>query len=154
MKEITLTRGKVALVDDADCEWLSQWKWRSRLANKRYWYAATGRTTLMHRVILGLVGRQVCDHIDGDTLNNQRYNLRESSYAGNAQNRNKQSKTIFKGVHFNKRQGRFAVRVRVNGMKRHVGYFDDPVDAAKAYDRAALESYGEFARTNQMLGLI
>jgi hypothetical protein len=81
-------------------------------------------------------------------------NLREATYSGNAQNRNKQAHTIFKGVHFFKQIGRFAVRVRVNGAKKHVGYFDDPVDAARAYDRAAIQSYGEFARTNQMLGLI
>ena len=152
MKEIELTQGKVAVVDDCDFEFLNQWTWTALLCNGKFWYAKRGNGIYMHRVVSGAGPRAVTDHRDGDTLNNRRYNLRVTTYSGNAQNRdkNRKSASLFKGVHFNKRAGKFAVRCK----RKHFGYFSDPQEAALAYDAAAIALCGPFARTNKMLGLL
>lgn len=165
MREIPLTRGKVALVDDCDYEWLTQWKWCARPVSWRgspkvVWYAVRKRlkndggrrvgNISMHTAILGLQKGEKCDHRDGDGLNNQRWNLRRCTEKQNQGNRGKDwdNQSGYKGVRF--KDGKFEVSLK----SRYLGRFTDPRDAARAYDTAAVDYYGEFARTNAMMGLV
>lgn len=90
------------------------------------------------------------DHLDRDPLNNQRDNLRLASRSQNGANRNirKNSLSGYKGVSWHKTAKKWTAKLTLNGKLIHLGYFDDPIDAAKAYDQAAREYFGEFAVTN------
>jgi hypothetical protein len=154
MKEIPLTQGKVALVDDADYEWLGKMKWYAfRNGKGRIYYAARkklGRVVFMHRDIMGVAGKIEIDHRDSNGLNNQRHNLRVCTHSENMKNikKYKPSTSGYKGVNFDKKVGRFRARIRVNLKLISLGYFDDPAEAARVYDKAARQYFGEFANTN------
>lgn len=158
MKTIPLTQGRVAVVDDKDYERLSQWRWFARRERCGNWYAARsvqlggGRVEclLMHRIILGAEPGQVIDHVDGDGLNNQRSNLRFATPTTNQWNRksNRNSSSAYKGVSWHKGTSKWAVEIRINGRRQHLGYFSDEKEAAHAYDRVSRKHHGEFARLN------
>lgn len=156
MKEIELTQGKVALVDDEDYEWLNQWNWCAvRLPNKNngsiHWYASRGWTRYMHRFILNLIGtKQRADHIDGDGLNNQRFNLRIATGAQNNMNRRnvREHSSQYKGVSWDYVNQKWMVRIKAKGYYMNLGRFVDEVEAALAYDRAAMHYFGEYANLN------
>lgn len=149
VKEMLLTRGRVAIVDDADYEWLSQWKWSYHKAGhaircKRVGGKATQR--IMHREILGFPSG-IVDHINGDRLDNRRENLRVTDAKGNAWNRGKQiSSSQYKGVR--PRYGKWLAQIQANGRKVHIGMFETEQEAALAYDSFARTLHGEYARVN------
>lgn len=156
MKGIALSQDKVAIVDDLDFPYLSQFKWTA-LKGRNTWYAVRnvvidGRTKmlLMHRLLLDAPTGLGVDHRDGDGLNNQRANLRLCNEQQNGQNRTLQSnnKSGYKGVSWDKRKRKWTARIKAHGKQPHLGYFDTAKDAARAYDAAALELHGEFARLN------
>lgn len=160
MKEIPLTQGRVALVDDANYGWLNQWKWCAARASCQYLFYATRNVRTsghryyehMHRAILGLQpgdGKQ-CDHVDGDGLNNQRSNLRISSQTENMHNRRKLivGTSKYKGVCWYRRERKWRARIRVNRKLISLGYFASETDAALAYNRAARKHFGDFALLN------
>ena len=162
MRSIELTQGQVALVDDADFDYLNQWKWRF-VADKRNpqytGYALRNimvggkETTIrMHREILGLVsGDGLCaDHINSNGLDNRRTNLRICVASQNQANRGKQKncKSGFKGVSWNKSNRKWVSLIQVLGKHIYLGGFDCKINAARAYDEKAKEVFGEFARTN------
>jgi hypothetical protein len=156
MKEITLTHGKTALVDDADFEHLSQFKWHAAKEGN-IWYAVRtasrreGRSSVrMHRLIIGAKPGTRVDHMDCNGLNNQRHNLRLCTHQQNLCNRpaTNANTSGFKGVSWYKRYQKWEANIAVNGKKRRIGYFDSLVKAACAYDDAARELHGEFARVN------
>jgi len=164
MKEIPLTRGLVALVDDEDYEWLIQWSWCARPSWNTF-YACRRKqrgpenprrvgNIDMHRVILGLQRGERCDHKDGNGLNNQRSNLRRCDYVQNNGNMalHKNNASGYKGVRF--RSGKWEAQISRGDRMFYLGRFVSPKDAARAYDAAALAYFGEFARTNQQMGLI
>lgn len=151
MKQIPLTQGKIALVDDGDYEWLTQWKWRyskSGYAIRSIWPEC--KTILMHRAIMNTPEGFEVDHIDHDGCNNQRSNLRNCSHAENTKNhlKHKNNKSGYNGVFWDKKNERWETRIRVDGRRIHLGRFESLEDAAKAFDKAALKYYGEFARLN------
>lgn len=156
MKEISLTQGKVAVVDDEDYPLLAALKW-SALKSKRTWYARTvvylnGRAInlQMHRLILRTPRGAQIDHTDHDGLNNCRHNLRSATPSQNCQNRRRRrdSTSGYKGVCLHKRIGKFQAYISQPGRILHLGYFLTPEEAALAYDAKARELFGEFALLN------
>lgn len=163
MKEIPLSNGMVALVDDEDWETLSQYRWhanpRPHRASRggRNWYAyrqeyrdGTTKTLSMHRQILGAKQGQDIDHRDGNGLNNCRSNLRFASKSQNMANRDvpKPAASGFRGVSWRPEKSKWYARINAFCRTRHLGYFHSPEQAARAYDRAAAELFGDFARLN------
>lgn len=156
-KEITLTQGKISIVDDMDFEYLSDYRWYAGL-HHGYWYAQTcsrgdsGKyiTVRMHRKILGVGIGVLVDHIDGDGLNNVRSNLRPATRAENSRNSRKQSNSTndYKGITFDARAKKWQALIRADGKSVSLGYFDTPEDGARAYDAAAKKCFGEFAHVN------
>lgn len=166
MIEIQLTQGQVALVDDIDAD-LAQYKWCAVL-NKDYIgggkYVVQRRTSvasglkieLLHRVILsrilgrGLTRNELTDHEDLDTLNCQRYNLRLATHSQNHANEGIRSTNTsgYKGV--SKSGNGWRSYIVQDYKQKSLGSYNTPEAAARAYDKAAREIYGEFARTNFM----
>jgi hypothetical protein len=146
---IPLAEGFYAYVDAADHEWLSQWNWH--VASGGYpARSGKGRTIFMHREIMRPPKGKLVDHQDGNKANNCRFNLRVCSHKENRGNMRKQIGTYsrFKGVSYNKRRDKHFAQCDFGGEHRWLGFFDDEVEAARAYDRAAVEECGEFAWVN------
>lgn len=149
--------GLVALVDEQDADEVLPYRW-TVLCQPPYrrFYAATnvqqGKSLLrMHRLILGIDDPRVeVDHIDGNGLNNVRSNLRIATRLQNARNLSRRSDNTsgFKGVSWRAKKGDWRAYIVCNGRQSHLGCFDNAEDAARAYDRAALERFGPFARLN------
>lgn len=138
--------GLVAVIDEADYELVSQFKWHPRKSGDGRIYAHSTRAGQMHYLITGY---EMTDHIDGDGLNNRRSNLRPVNHAQNQMNRRPQGgSSRYKGVHWFKPQKKWVARIVLNGRKVHLGYFTDEVEAAKAYDAAAVKHFGDYARPN------
>lgn len=103
----------------------------------------------MHRLIMGAVSGQIVDHINGNKLDNRRCNLRFCTKAENNRNRKTQRNvTGLKGVIWSKRDKVFSAKIRLNSKDIHLGRFKTAEEAARAYDKAAKELFGAFARTN------
>jgi hypothetical protein len=157
MKPILLTRGFVALVDDEDFEWAGQLTWYAELAGYAVYacrraHLEVGKPKVyLHRQILAATKAQIVDHRDHNTLNCVRENLRITNKAGNSSNRPKMRKvtsSIYKGVTFDKRNSKWVAQIESSGKHRWLGSFFDEAEAAKAYDRAANDLFGEFAYLN------
>lgn len=147
---IPVGAGKFAIVDPADADLVSRHNWNHTTRYATTWL--DGRLVLMHRLLMSPPDGMVVDHKDGDGLNNQRYNLRICSHQQNMCNRVNTIRTSrFKGVHF--RRDAWHAQISVNGEKIKLGCFTSEVKAARAYDRAAKELHGEFAKTNADLEL-
>jgi len=149
IRRIPLGHGKYAYVDAEDYEWLSQWKWRLRNG-----YAArrdgAGKTIFMHRQIMRAPEGRLVDHMDGNKRHNYRSNLRLCSSGENVHNAAKRAGTgsRFKGVYRHAKSGKWCAQIHFGGQPTHLGCFADEVEAARAYDRAAVERFGAFARPN------
>lgn len=158
-KEIQLTQGKVAIVDDDMYEYLNQWKWHVNKQGNTY-YVIRNKCTLlkkrvyesMHRLIMKPDKGFVIDHLDGNGLNNQRNNLRICTVSQNSMNRNKtvKNKSGFKGVIWWERNSTWKAEIRHNKKKIYLGYYKNIIDAARAYNEAALKYHGEFANLNNI----
>ena len=160
MKEIKLTQGKVAFVDDEDYEVLNQWKWYAHNTHG-IWYAYRNTNNgkkrtqlLMQRVILQTpIGMQT-DHINHNGLDNRRANLRACTPSDNQHNRliDRDKTSQLKGIYWNKKAKKWIARITFNMKLIQLGRFDSDIEAAKAYDQAAINHYGQFARTNFIEG--
>jgi AP2 domain len=151
--EITLTRGYVTVIDNEDRTITDDRTWHAHLVPHRNTvYACTkinSRHTLLHRL---LADWAEVDHADGDGLNNRRSNLRDGTGLRNKANKGLQANSTsgFKGV--SRRGAKWGAFIKVNRKQVYLGLFGTPEDAAAAYDRAAVRYFGEYARTNLMLG--
>ena len=153
MKEIPLTKGKVAIVDDEDFHLVSVYKWKFSnrgYAAKNYWENGKSKTILMHRLIMGNPEDYFIDHIDGNPLNNRRENLRIVTNHQNTMNQKitSKNKSGYKGGCWSKSNKKRAATVRNNRRQVHLGYFDNKHDAARMYNFWAADLYGEYARLN------
>lgn len=157
MKEIVLTQGKVALIDDADYAWLNERRWHAKKM-AGIWYAARfqrlggkGVTILMHREIMATPGGLVVDHIDGDGLNCQRGNMRNCPQRDNIMNQRPQRarSSKYRGVRWRKGD-RWEARIKINGRAMQLGCFATQEDAARSYNAAARTYFGAFARVNEL----
>ena len=148
---IPLTKGKVAIVDAQDYDWLSKYKWHAVKCDSRFYaYRSKNRRSVsMHREIMHAPKGMVVDHIDGNSLNNRRSNLRLCTVSQNHQNRRRTyGSSKYKGTWWDKRRNKWVSAITFNGKYIHIGCFDNETDAAKAYDRKAAELFGEFAYLN------
>lgn len=154
MKEIKLTRGEVALVDDSDFNFLNQWKWHVRQGhNTRYAVRVVTKrhTVSMHRVIMQVYRKDLLiDHIDLNGLNNQKNNLRICDKFQNAKNRRprKNGSSKYLGVSWCKTSKKWIAQININKKIVHLGRFSSEEEAAKAYDHRARLNHKEFANLN------
>jgi hypothetical protein len=155
MREIPLSQGKVALVDDVDVALVADFQWYAVRTgkDKKHTYArgrrigGDGRLLYMHRLILGAGKGQDVDHKNGQTLDNQRSNLRTATRQQNQGNRfRSSSNTGFKGVFHYPKCTRNPYLANCGGQ--HLGCFSTATKAARFYDMAARDRYGEFACVN------
>lgn len=157
MKYIELSRGFKTAVDDEEYKQLNEDKWYAHTDSKGFTYAVrtvwvNGKHSMvrMHRIILNAPKGSLGDHINGDTLDNQKHNLRLVTCQQNSQNRiaNKNSTSKFMGVSWNSRVKRWATQITHNRKHFWLGFFDDEKVAAKIYNEKAKELFGDFAKLN------
>lgn len=151
MRRIKLTQGKYTLVDDEDFEWLNQWKWYYLSIG----YAARGKGKnfiYMHRLIINTPKNLYTDHINNDKLDNRRCNLRICTNSENQTNRGKykRNKSGYKGVCWFKQTNKWQAQIRKNNKRFHLGYFQNKIDAAKAYNQKAIELHDNFVYLNRI----
>jgi hypothetical protein len=143
MKEIQLTQGKVAIVDDDDFEWLARQKW-----HYAHGYAANSKFEYMHRIILPCPGDMQVDHKNHDGLDNRRCNIRICTASQNIANNRKPTHgitSIYKGVHFEKFTKKWRAQIMHSGKSISLGRFETQDDAHNAYIRASREIYKDFS---------
>lgn len=162
---IPLTQGQNAIVDIDNFAFLSQWNWHAiadpSIKNSyaarvetvgRCSHCGSGiqRTLQMHRVILNCPEGKLVDHVNGNSLDNRKENLRIATEAQNARNHKAWTRNPsgFKGVHRNRGMKPWRARIVVNGKNIAIGFFESPEEAAKAYDKEAKKHHGQFARLN------
>jgi hypothetical protein len=153
-------KGYTVQIDEEDYERVTSLKWNTSLnldpRNKRYFIHSYRDTTgklcniSLHRFILGLIKYDgiICDHINGDTLDNRKSNLRKCNKEGNARNVriSKRNTTGYKGVVFHKRDKKYQANITVCNKKIHLGYYNTPEEAYRAYCKASEKYHGEFGR--------
>ena len=150
-KSIDVGMGRVALVDAEDYERLRGSQWRcSNLGDPRPYRTGTNGPEIMARVIMVAPPGLMVDHINGDTLDNRRANLRLCTHAENMKNRRKRCNSTqpYKGIE--KWRQRWYARLRCNGVRYCSAGFETPEQAAAEYNRLALQHHGEFARLNKL----
>lgn len=163
VSRIPLTKGRFAIVDAADAEWLGQWRWcfsgRRKTADGGYasrgtWDGQRCSIIYMHRLIAAPSGGEHVDHINGDKLDNRRANLRLCSPSENLCNKGPQcnNRSGFKGVSLHAASGRWSAQITRHGIHHYLGLFETPEVAAEEYNAAAIRLHGQFAFTNHTKG--
>ena len=160
---IKLSKGYEALVDSEDYEYLSKVNWHVKNNGDNNMYAV--RQTQkdkkrieisMHRLILGITDSQChVDHINGNSLDNRKINLRACTNAENRRNSKmfKNNTIGYRGVQFKKNLKKpYQARITCNNKTYHIGYFTTAKEAAEAYDKKAKELHGDFASLNFKVG--
>lgn len=162
MKEINVSnQKKKALVDDEDYERLSSHKWLLATGGgtkqQKYLYRSAGLKVnmKMHREILNLTDPLVyVMHVNGDAFDNRKENLlittSLSEISAGQKKTKKKTSSKYKGVYWKKREGKWIAAIRNNYKLKHLGYFHNEDDAARAYNEQAIEYWGDFARINEI----
>ena len=155
MKKIPLTRGLFAVIDDEDFEEVSKLTWQA-YKTRQYIYAYNARTkpngggVYLHRLLTGVKKGEMVDHINHDTLDCRRVNLRICTNKQNQANQKPKvgGKSKYKGVYPSCKKWIATIRDIKNSNKLRLGRFETELEAAIAYDKKAFEMYGEFAYSN------
>jgi hypothetical protein len=147
---ISLTQGKVTLVDDEDYDDLIRYKWEAcRVKTDSDIFIVKCRNISMHRYLLQVKDNELIDHRDGDSLNNQKNNLRICTKAQNMMNSKKtRGLSKFKGVSYNHKNRCWIAYIKLNYKQVYLGSFNIEETAALAYNKKAIELFGDFARLN------
>lgn len=158
MKRIPLTQGKFSIIDDEDYNELNKYKWFAQNTGNS-WRA--GRNTardkngkqkriFMSRFIMNCPKGLQVDHLNHNTLDNRRLNLRVCTLQENHWNEKKRRycKSQYKGIYKGAGRKKWQAAIKINGKRIILGYFYDEIEAAMAYDRNAEELFGEFACIN------
>jgi hypothetical protein len=157
MRQVSLTKGAIALVDDIDYNLVMSYKWHldaSGYAAHSFWDASTGKkhNVRLHRLLIRVKPLFTVDHVNGNRLDYRRANLRIATREQNMWNRRKFANRTsqFKGVKWRKLKsgGHWQATVTYHGKRQHLGSFDSEYHAALVYDWAASELFGDFARIN------
>ncbi|MBW3569683.1 MAG: HNH endonuclease [Gemmatimonadetes bacterium] len=157
MKKVPLSTGGFAIVDADDFERVNRHHWYRLASGRGHFYAVRmarkpggGKTMIrMHREVLRAAPGSLVDHRNHDGLDNRKENLRVCSHVENGQNRKPDkvgSASAYKGVQVSR--GRWRARIVVDGRQVSLGSFETQEAAARAYDAAALQYFGEYAYTN------
>ena len=156
MKEIPLTKGAVAIVDDDDWAELVRHKWyltTSGYAARDVWVPGGKKNRVyMHREIAKTPEGMDTDHVNNKRLDNRGSNLRSCTRSENLRNSGIRSdnKTGYKGTAFHKFSGLYHSTIKANGKQQSLGYFKTIEGAARAYNEAAIKYFGEFAKLNDI----
>ncbi|MCK9521084.1 MAG: AP2 domain-containing protein [Dehalococcoidia bacterium] len=159
VKRISLTRGLSVIIDSEDFDELSKYKWyackkrnlfyayRDKMINKQKIHIP------MHRQIMQLHSgdKAICDHINRNTLDNRKANLRIVTHSLNQYNCvmiRKNNTTGYRGITFHRKLGKWIAQIRVNNKHIYIGVFTSKEEAAKAYDKEAIKYYGKNAMLN------
>lgn len=155
--DIALGKGHVAVIDDEDANLVAGFKWYPMTVEGKVYAAGwkhmpPGRFFVhLHRLIANAQPGELIDHVDRDSLNCRRSNLRRGTRQQNSQNRGPARKLCtsrYKGVFLCRQTGRYRARICHNMKQIYLGYFDREEDAARAYNAKAAELFGEFAYLN------
>lgn len=160
-KIIKLTQGYTSTIDDEDEEKVEKHSWcvqqyKDKTRNTKIYAKCSmkGTQITLHRFILNPPKGIYIDHINGDGLDNRRSNLRFCTKQDNAANRPKDrikgATSIFKGVYKNKNSGKWIARITVKDKGIYLGCFSVEIDAARAYNEAAIKYFGKFSCLNQL----
>jgi len=142
---------RTILIDDDDFEKINKFKWYVTKTVQNKYYISTSKGQTLHRFIIDCPRGMEVDHINGNTFDNRKENLRICSHSQNCKNRIKslkESSSMYKGVSLNKRDMLWHAYIRIDRTRRHLGYFENENEAAIAYNKAALMYYGDFANLN------
>jgi hypothetical protein len=140
------------LIDDEDVDKIKNINWciciKGELRKKVY-VKKVRSNIYMHRFLMN-EPNSIVDHINGNTLDNRKLNLRICTHAENMRNVSKKTKNTsgYKGVFWEK--GKWKVQLKYNYKSIHLGRFNNKIDAALAYNQAAIKYYGEFAQLNKV----
>lgn len=144
-RQLPLTRGLFALVDDEDyCRVAEAGRWLAVPGGAGRYYARRRLGLGLHSFLLGTT--RIVDHVNGDTLDNRRANLRVASASQNMANRPGRSRCGYRGV--TSSEGAYRAQICPDGQRKYLGTFRTAEAAARAYDAAAIDLYGEFAFLN------
>ena len=149
MKEIVLTKNKIALIDDEDYDKLSKHSWCASQNRAGNWYATSRidkKIVMMHRFVLNT--NNEVDHKNRNGLDNQKSNLRRATRKQNSCNRIGRKGRRFKGVSFLKRLNKWRAYINDNHRKKALGCYSTIEEAAAAYDNVAKQLWGDWALLN------
>lgn len=155
VKKIILSSGRECLVDADDFAWVSETRWsddsRGYAIRAKVNDDGTRTTEKMHRLIIGAKDGELVDHINGNPSDNRKANLRIVDDKTNARNTNiyNTNKSGYKGVAVHK-NGKYTAQITVNYKKIHLGVFNCPKEGARAYNKAAKNYFGKYAKLNEI----
>jgi hypothetical protein len=151
---LKITRRTVfALVDDEDYDFLNKFEWYPRSNGKKLYARARidGKYADMHQLILPSPSYKLTpDHINNNGLDNQKHNLRLATKSQQGANTAAKGKNKYKGVHFKKQCNKYIAEIMCKGVRQYLGSFRSEAEAALAYNKAAFEAFGEFAKLNEV----
>lgn len=159
MKKIPLRgkygKGRFAVIDDEDFDLVNQYKWRVSYSGPRKLYVVTGKSPNLiriHRLLTGVGKSKQVDHINHDTLDNRKINLRICTQSQNQHNSlvRKDSSSGYKGVSFHKGIKKWGARFQTKNTRKFLGWFETAKEAAQAYNKVANELDKEFALLNDL----